>query len=337
MSGINENNLAEDLSNPLMSIDTSFRSYLNAYTRSFSNHVVGGALDYALDSDFAVRQKIQSLSDWTKLAKSINTTDITQEAKMLFSKYSQAGMLKYPEIYDLVRKCAERLEMRLPIVFVVDDDNKNRIYSIASDIIEPCIIMTTGLVKTYSKEKLQILIGFECGKIQNNHSIFNFGCTYISNSPNRFIPVEKSHNQPVGNQVICALSEWIDFADITADRAAIICCDNPWEYSRNFAEILNSGYIDFYGREQLDADLEKALEYSREIRETPSRSLRPRADLSRAERRIASAEEFIRSDGLYIWRKDLQRPENGCISVGECNIRSNIISGISSTAAASAM
>ena len=158
MSGEITNNLTEEMSNPLMSIDTSFRSYLNAYTRSFSNHVVGGALDYALDSDFAVRQKIQSLSAWTKLAKSINTTDITQEAKMLFSKYSQAGMLKYPEIYDLVRKCAERLEMRLPIVFVVDDDNKNRIYSIASDIIEPCIIMTTGLVKTYSKEKLQILV-----------------------------------------------------------------------------------------------------------------------------------------------------------------------------------
>lgn len=47
--------------NPLLSIDTDFRSYLNAYTRSFQNHVIDGQLDYAIDSDFAVRQKLIGL------------------------------------------------------------------------------------------------------------------------------------------------------------------------------------------------------------------------------------------------------------------------------------
>lgn len=327
MSEIVLDNLITEDSNPLMSIDTSFRAYLNAYTRSFSNHVVGGALDYALDSDFAVRQKILSLSGWGKLSKSINTTDITQEAKMLFSKCNQAGMLKYPEVYDIVRKCADRLELALPIVFVREDKDKKSIYSIASDIIEPCIILTTGLIDALSTEELQLLIGFECGKIQNNHSVYNFGCAYISNSPHRFIPVEKSYTQPVGNQVICALSEWIDFADITADRAAIICCDEPEKYSSIFAGILKKGFVDFYGREQSEVNLEKALAYSMEIRTVMSRLLKPRTELSKAERRIAAAEEFIRSEGLYIWRKDLQKPETGCISMQDCNIRSNIISG----------
>lgn len=318
-------NLPEN-SNPLMSIDTSFRAYLNAYTRSFSNHVVGGALDYALDSDFAVRQKIQSLGGWGKLCRSINTTDITQEAKMLFSKCNQAGMLKYPEIYDIVRKCADRLELSLPIVFV-REDTRQSIYSIASDIIEPCIILTTGLINGYSKEELQLLIGTECGKIQNNHPVYNFGCAYISNSPHRFVPVEKSYNQPVSNQVICALSEWMDFADITADRAAVICCDNPGNFSKIFAGILSKGFVDFYGREQSDVNFEKAAAYSTEIRAVMSRSLKPRAELTKAERRIACAEEFIRSEGLYIWRKDLARPDTGTITVQDCNIRSNIISG----------
>ncbi len=314
-------------SNPLMSIDTSFRSYLNAYTRSFSNHVVGGALDYALDSDFAVRQKIQSLGGWAKLSKSINATDITQEAKMLFSKCNQAGMLKFPEVYDIVRKCAERLELSLPIVFVREENDKKSIYSIASDIIEPCIIVTTGLIKALSKEELQLLIGIECGKIQNNHPVYNFGCAYISNSPNRFIPVEKSFNQPVNNQVICALSEWIDFADITADRASVICFDNPNEFSKTFAKILKDGFVDFYGREQSNVNFEKAIGYSEEIKNVASRNLKIGADFTKAERRIACAEEFIRSDGLYNWRKDLEKPQNGVASVQECNIRCNIISG----------
>ena len=32
--------------NPLLQIDTSFRTYLNAYTRSYQNHIVDGVLDY---------------------------------------------------------------------------------------------------------------------------------------------------------------------------------------------------------------------------------------------------------------------------------------------------
>lgn len=50
--------------NPLLQIDTSFRTYLNAYTRSYQNHIVDGVLDYAFESDFAVRQKIMGLGGW---------------------------------------------------------------------------------------------------------------------------------------------------------------------------------------------------------------------------------------------------------------------------------
>ena len=104
--------------NPLLQIDTGFRSYLNAYTRSFQNHVVDGQLDYAFDSDFAVRQKIAGLAGWGKLAKAVNSSDISAEAKHLFMKCNQAGALKYPELYDIVKICAERLELNLPIVLM---------------------------------------------------------------------------------------------------------------------------------------------------------------------------------------------------------------------------
>ena len=240
--------ITDEATNPLLGIDTSFRSYLNAYTRSFSNHVVGGALDYAFDSDFAVRQKIQSLSAWGRLSKSIDSQDITQEAKFLFSKCNQAGMLKYPEIYDIVRKCADRLELRLPIVFVREDTDAKQIYSIASSIIEPCIVITSALASDCTEEELTILIGMECGKIQNNHCIYSFAGSYISNSPAKFKPVERSYNHTIGNQLICALSEWIELGDITIDRAAMICCDEPEKYGEILSGLLNRNFTDMYGR-----------------------------------------------------------------------------------------
>ena len=155
--------------NPLLSIDTDFRSYLNAYTRSFQNHVIDGQLDYAIDSDFAVRQKLIGLSGWGKLSKAINGTDISAEAKHLFLKCEQAGALKYPEIYDVLKQCSERLELNLPIVLLRKDYEKPLIYSIASDLIEPSIVITKTLFDMCSKEELELLIGSECGRIQNNH------------------------------------------------------------------------------------------------------------------------------------------------------------------------
>ena len=86
-------------------LNTSFRTYLNAYTRSYQNHIVDGVLDYAFESDFAVRQKIMGLGGWGKLVKAAGSQDVSAEAKHLFLKCEQVGLLKYPDIYDIVKEC----------------------------------------------------------------------------------------------------------------------------------------------------------------------------------------------------------------------------------------
>ena len=43
--------------NPLLEIDTGFRSYLDAYTRSFEKHMSGGQLDYVHGAQMAERGK----------------------------------------------------------------------------------------------------------------------------------------------------------------------------------------------------------------------------------------------------------------------------------------
>lgn len=319
--------LYTEMTNPLLSIDTSFRSYLNAYTRSFSNHVVDGALDYAFDSDFAVRQKIQGLSAWGKLFKSIDAQDITQEAKFLFSRCNQAGMLKFPEVYDIVRKCADRLSLALPIVFVREDTDRKLIYSIASSIIEPCIVVTSALIDDCSSDELTALIGMECGKIQNNHCIYSFAASYISNSPVKFKPVKRSLNQTIGNQLITALSDWIDLGDITLDRAAMICLDDPHSFPAIIAGLLKRGYADMYGRNREMTDLAAAREFYEQNVNVGSRYLKAESALKDGEKRLVCAYEFLRSISLYQWRRDLEKPEIIFLSAEECNIRCNIICG----------
>ena len=84
--------------NPLLDIDTSFNSYLKARTRSFKDHIIGGALDYAFDADFSMRQKIHGITGWSKLYRTIVSHDIPSKIKRLFQTASIAGSLKFPAI-----------------------------------------------------------------------------------------------------------------------------------------------------------------------------------------------------------------------------------------------
>lgn len=313
--------------NPLLQIDTGFRSYLNAYTRSFQNHVVGGQLDYAFDSDFAVRQKITGLAGWGKLAKAINTNDISAEAKHLFLKCNQAGALKYPEIFEIVKKCAERLELNLPIVFVRDDVEKPLIYSVASDIIEPCIVITDALIKLCDSDQLTALIGCECGKIQNNHAVFNWAFTYLNYNRNVYLPAERSYKQGVSNQLVCSLIKWVKYADITADRAGIICLDEPGRFIEIMCGLYAKGYIDFYGRSMPGIDFDKLNSAWDQNHSTAARSLRSESTMTELEKRLLASAEFLNCESLFTWRTDLDKQDVHAVTGQICDVRSSIILG----------
>lgn len=313
--------------NPLLQIDTGFRSYLNAYTRSFQNHVVDGQLDYAFESDFAVRQKIIGLGGWSKLAKAVNTADISAEAKHLFMKCDQAGALKYPEIYEIVKKCAERLEFNLPIVFIRTDIEKPLVYSIASDLIDPCIVLSEWTVKSCPPDELTLLIGSECGRLQNNHSAFNWAFTYLNYNRNVYLPVERSYKAAVNNQLVRALVEWVRFADITADRAAMICLDEPGRFCEIVCSLYNRGFVDFYGRAADGLSAAKLSGITEGYAAQQARDIRSDSALSELEKRILASSEFLSCEALFEWRRDIGKPEKSVMTTQNCDVRSAIILG----------
>ena len=321
MSDMNEK------TNPLLQIDTGFRSYLNAYTRSYQSHMVDGSLDYAFESDFAIRQKIMGLSGSGKLFKAVNSQDISAEAKHLFMKCNQVGPLKYPEIYDIVKKCAERLELIVPIVFIREDMDRPLAYSITSDIIEPCIVLSKQLVDMCSEEELTLLIGCECGRIQNNHCTFNFAYTYLNINKNVYRPVERSFTQTVSSQLFTALAQWVKYADVTANRAGMICLDKPGRYMDIMCAVYSKGYVDFFGRGQEGMESAVMSEKSAQIHESSSRSLRVDGDLTEIERALLAANEFLCCKTLYSWRSDVDDIEGHAESGQICDVRTNVIIG----------
>lgn len=313
--------------NPLLDIDTEFRSYLNAYNRSFEKHTVSGQLDYAFESDYAVRQKISGLGGWGRLLRAINQNDIAAEARHLFMKCDQAGALKYPEIYEIVKKCAERLELNLPIVFVRTDADKPLAYSITTDVIDDCIVLSDWMVRNCSQDELNLVIGCECGRLQNNHSAYNWAFTYLNYNRSVYVPIERSNKSNVSNHLVRSLIEWMRYGDITADRAGMICLDEPGRFCEIICSLYNKGYVDFYGRQETSLDARALAEMSDELSNVQPRALRPDSSLSELQRRVLASNEFLNCDTLFEWRPDLERSLDKRCNSQICDVRSAMIVG----------
>ncbi len=309
--------------NPLLDIETSFAAYLNARTRSYKDHIVGGMMDYAFDADFSVKQKITTFSSWSKVYKTLTSRDIPNKVKRIFQSTDIAGSLKHPEIYDAVKVCAEKLQISVPTAYVRSAPNKYEIYSVAAEGVEPFIVVTSGLADICTKEELRFLVGCECGHIQNNHCIFNMAAPYFGV---KFIDDEEyvpSENDSSIKQIAGTISEWIKLSDITSDRAGIICLSNPQDYPVIMSGIQNKGIFSSYRKENLN--LEELMKQYEVLHITPARNISLPKECSAIERRILAGLEFLSCEILYNWRTDLNKVDIHTVNKQALEVRCEII------------
>lgn len=312
--------------NPLMDIDTSFAAYLNARTRSYKDHIVGGMMDYAFDADFSVKQKITAFSGWSKVYKNLTGRDIPNKVKRIFQSTDIAGSMKYAELYNAVNVCAERLQISVPTVYVRNAPSKCEIYSVAAEDVEPFIVATSGLAEVCSKEELRFLIGCECGHIQNNHCIFNMAAPYfgISFSDEQEEP-KPSESDSSAMQIASTISEWLTLSDVTSDRAGIICLSDPQEYPMIMTGIHSKGIFSHYPKECLA--LEELMKQYETLHITPARSIVIPPECNAVDKRILAGLEFLNCEILYNWRGDLSKEDIHTVNKQALEIRCEIILG----------
>lgn len=315
-----------DSYNPLMEINTSFCDYLVERTRSYQEHVVGETLDYAFDADFALRQKIASVSGWSRLYKTIVSTDIPAKFKKYFQTSGSAGSLQYTKAYNAAKKCSERLQIALPVILVRKSSEGPEILSFAGEGIDPCIVMTSDIAEDFTAEELLYLIGCECGRLQNRHSAFNFAFTYpgITRGAGLSTDASEASNKNSVRELNYMLNKWLIPGDVTADRAGVICLDDPGRFPQIYASVRRKGIADSLGDRNTDIDIDAILARYETLHITPVRDLNMEG-CSADERRISAAMEFIGCEILYIWRPDLQNPNSHTGSKQSLEIRCDII------------
>ncbi len=310
--------------NPLLDIDTSFAAYLNARTRSYKDHIVGGMMDYAFDADFSVKQKITTFSSWSKVYKTLVSRDVPNKVKRIFQSADIAGSLKHPEIYEAVKVCAERLQISVPTAYVRNAPNKYEIYSVAADGVEPFIVVTSGIESICSKEELRFLVGCECGHIQNNHCLFNMAAPYFGvnnlEDPEDFHPSEADSST---KQIAGTITEWLKLSDITSDRAGIICLSNPHDFPNIVAGLHNKGIFGQYKKDKLE--LGELMKLYDVLHITPARNIVLPPECASIEKRILAGLEFLSCEILYNWRTDLNKVDVHTVNKQALEVRCEII------------
>ncbi len=289
--------------NPLLEINTSFADYLSARTRNSTEHMIDGRMDYSFDGDFAMRNKINTVSGWSRLYKSIVSSEMPSEFKKLFRFADEASSMLHAKLYSAAGRCAERMQVSLPSVMVKAVKDIPEIYSLTGEGFTSCVVVTSDIEEICSEQELNYLIGCELGRIQNSHPPFRFACDNIFSSENGGHP--DGRTAELYKQLAPYLESWLRCADFTADRAGIICLDDPAAFPEIYASIRNKAIPDSFGNTSTGLKTEPILEKYDEVRKIPARSLKIGKEVSQDERRIMAGLEFIGCEILYSWRRDL--------------------------------
>ena len=145
------------------------------------------------------------------------------ERLMALASCIRVGPRQYRQIAAIRDDCAAILDLpKVPDLFVMRSPDAN---AMAIGIDEPFVLITTGLVEAYDLDSLRFTIGHEIGHVCSEHAVLR---TLLV----RLLRMQSTMSWvPVGalgmRAVIAALLEWFRKAELTADRAGLLCGQDP--------------------------------------------------------------------------------------------------------------
>jgi Zn-dependent protease with chaperone function len=215
------------VTNPTATIDLNFGHYLEVRKRQESAHLVGGIPDYAFSLDQKLRQQLMAMGPARAMAQSLVNWAVSIVEQLHQMQSIAVGPQQKPNIHALGEDCAHRLGIGVPQIFIQSGSDANA-YTFATDDIAPIIVLSSAIVESFTLEELKFVIGHECGHIHNLHGVYNTTIEIMTNQLAKGILQSVPTQGMLNNFVQCGLTiffkRWSRCAEITCDRAGLICC-----------------------------------------------------------------------------------------------------------------
>lgn len=149
----------------------------------------------------------------------------TERGERLLSLGSsvRVGEQQFPELHRLRAECAEVLDVDpVPELFVSRDPVAT---AMTLGIDRPFVVVTSALVELLDPEAMRVAIGHELGHALSGHAVYR---TMLF----RLLRMLQGMSWlPVGywglRAIVAALREWFRKAELSADRAGLLCSQDP--------------------------------------------------------------------------------------------------------------
>jgi Zn-dependent protease with chaperone function len=163
---------------------------------------------------------------------------------------------QYPRVHRIYAEAATSLDVTdLPELFVQNDRTLN---AMAVGMKKPFIVVNTGMLEMADDDELRCLLGHELGHVLSGHAVYRTMIIILTNFMLRLAWF------PIGAMVlygiIAALYEWWRKAELSADRAGLLACQDPAASLRLAMKLAGGGDL---SEVDTTAFLEQAAEYER--------------------------------------------------------------------------
>lgn len=290
--------------NPTDDINLNFADYVRERSSRIGKHLQGGIPDYAFASDYATRQKIAAIPGAFQLGKAITSQVVPRQRQMYNMSGLRVGPNQFPEIYQMVRDCSELLGIGIPTTFITAELGVLNAFALAIEDAEPMIVLNSSIVERMTPQELKAVIGHECGHVHNNHGIYNVLANLLINGIGASIPGIREILALVSLPLRVAIQTWSRAAEVTCDRAGVLCCGEADSTISAQSKLLSGGLLSDH---QINVDA--LLEQYDSLRSSPVRMLELLNTHPVGVRRILAAKEFINSQVFYDWHPELKEPD----------------------------
>ena len=135
----------------------------------------------------------------------------------------QVGPDQFPELYETYQKCCRRLSIHPePPLFL----NRGGFNAMTTGIEQPFVVINDLLVGILPQKELEFVIGHELGHIKFDH-VLNLTIAQLLKVPGMVLDKVPLVGPLIKTGIDLALFEWQRKAELSCDRAGLLCAQDP--------------------------------------------------------------------------------------------------------------
>jgi Zn-dependent protease with chaperone function len=191
-----------------------FRGFIQAREHPFPEGGRQGAVPYAYGSDHATRVAFDQLAPVEAVVTAAVRAYRAFGKSQLLGQAVKVSRRQFPRVHGIATECADVLGIATPTVYIVNSPVMNAATFGTND--DSFVMVHSALVDHFSDDELRSVIGHECGHIHNKHVVYLTALSSLA----RIAGLVFSW---VVYPAQAALMSWLRRAEITCDRASLLC------------------------------------------------------------------------------------------------------------------